>query len=367
MELGLYTFAERTPDPGGGGIVSAERRLADLLEEAQLADRLGLEVYGVGEHHRADYTVSAPAVVLAAVAARTRDIRLTSAVTVLSSDDPVRVFQEFATLDLLSRGRAEIMAGRGSFIESFPLFGYDLEQYDDLFAEKLGLLLELRSHEVVHWSGLHRASIEGLEVHPRPLQDPLPVWIAVGGTPQSVVRAGTLGLPLALAIIGGSPVRFAPLVDLYRRAGQEAGHAAGTLRVGINSHAFIADSSQDAAEAFFPPYAEAMSRIGRERGWPPVTREQFDAARTPAGALLVGSPQEVIEKILLQHEIFGHDRFLAQMSVGTMPHGLMMRSIELYGSVVAPAVRSAVGASSTTSRRNGGESGSAGSPSSSSA
>jgi alkanesulfonate monooxygenase SsuD/methylene tetrahydromethanopterin reductase-like flavin-dependent oxidoreductase (luciferase family) len=259
------------------------------------------------------------------------------------------------------------MAGRGSFIESFPLFGYDLEQYDDLFAEKLGLLLELRSHDVVSWSGRFRAAIEGREVHPRPLQDPLPVWIAVGGTPQSVVRAGGLGLPLALAIIGGSPVRFGPLVDLYRRAGREAGHDADALRVGINSHAFIADSSQDAAAAFFPPYAEAMSRIGHERGWPPVTREQFDAARTPAGALLVGSPQEVIEKILLQHDIFGHDRFLAQMSVGTMPHGLMMRSIELYGSVVAPAVRSALGASSTTSRRNGAESGSDGSPSSSSA
>jgi probable LLM family oxidoreductase len=268
-------------------------------------------------------------------------IRLTSAVTVLSSDDPVRVFQDFATLDLLSGGRAEIMAGRGSFIESFPLFGYDLDDYDALFAEKLDLLLELRERERVTWSGSLRAPLRDLGVYPRPLQDPLPVWIAVGGTPQSVARAGTLGLPLALAIIGGEPARFAPLVDLYREAARRAGHDPSALAVGINSHGYIADSSQQAADEFYPSYADVMTRIGRERGWPPTSRAHFEAQRSPRGALLVGSPQEVVDKILAQHEIFRHDRFLMQMSVGTMPHDRIMHSIELLGTQVAPAVRRA--------------------------
>jgi probable LLM family oxidoreductase len=262
---------------------------------------------------------------------------------VLSSDDPVRVFQDFATLDLLSGGRAEIMAGRGSFIESFPLFGYDLDDYDELFAEKLDLLLALRAGERVSWQGRHRPPIDDLGVYPRPLQDPLPVWLAVGGTPRSVVRAGALGLPLALAIIGGAPERFVPLVELYREAARRAERPdADDLRVGINSHAYVAETSQRAAEEFFPSYAEAMTRIGRERGWPPMTRQQFDALCSPRGALLVGSPQGVIEKILFQHELFGHDRFLAQMSVGTMPHRQMMRSIELMGTEVAPVVRAEV-------------------------
>ena len=342
MEVGIYTFAERTPDHRTGALVSAEQRLADLLEEIELADQVGLDVFGVGEHHRPDYVVSSPAVVLAAAAARTKRIRLTSAVSVLSSDDPVRVFQDFATLDLLSHGRAEIMAGRGSFIESFPLFGYDLDDYDALFAEKLELLLRLREEEVVHWKGTLRAPIEGRGVYPRPVQEPLPVWIAVGGTPQSVVRAATLGLPLALAIIGGAPERFVPMVDLYRDTARRAGRDAAALPVSINSHGFIADSSAQAREDAWPPYALMMGRIGRERGWPPPTRERFEAERSPRGALLVGDPQEVIDKILFEHELFGNQRFLMQMSVGTMPHEKVMRSIELLGTVVAPAVRRAV-------------------------
>ena len=343
MEIGIYSFAERTPDARSGKLVSAEQRLADLLEEIELADRVGLDVFGVGEHHRPDYVVSSPAVVLAAAAARTGRIRLSSAVTVLSSDDPVRVFQDFATLDLLSHGRAEIMAGRGSFIESFPLFGYSLDDYDALFAEKLDLLLALRKSERVTWAGRHRASLDDLGVFPRPVQDPLPVWLAAGGTPQSLVRAGTLGLPLALAIIGGMPERFAPMVELYRESARRAGHDPASLQVGINSHGFIADTSAEAADEAWPPYADTMGRIGRERGWPPPTRERFEAERSPRGALLVGSPQEVIDKILFEHELFGNTRFLMQMSVGTMPHERIMRSIELLGTVVAPAVRKAVG------------------------
>jgi probable LLM family oxidoreductase len=344
MQIGIYTFAETTPDPQTGRTISAAARLRDLLEEIELADQVGLDVFGVGEHHRPDFVVSAPAVVLGAAAVRTKSIRLTSAVTVLSSDDPVRVFQDFATVDLLSGGRAEIMAGRGSFIESFPLFGYDLEDYDELFSEKLELLLKLRDGERVTWSGEHRAPLKDRGVYPRPIQSPLPIWIAVGGTPESVVRAGTLGLPLALAIIGGTPERFVPLVDLYREAGARAGHDPSTLAVSINSHAYVADDSQRAADEFFPPYAEAMSRIGRERGWPPTTRAQFDAMRSPRGALAIGSPQEVIDKILAQHELFHHQRFLAQLTVGTMPHRSVMRAIELLGTQVAPVVRREVDA-----------------------
>jgi probable LLM family oxidoreductase len=339
MEIGLYTFAESTPDPRTGVRVSAAQRLRDLLEEIELADQVGLDVFGVGEHHRLDFVVSAPAVVLAAGAMRTTRIRLTSAVTVLSSDDPVRVFQEFATLDLLSNGRAEIMAGRGSFVESFPLFGYDLNDYDALFQEKLDLLLALRARERVTWSGRYRAPLHDLVVYPRPVQDPLPIWIAVGGTPQSVVRAGRLGLPLALAIIGGAPERFVPLIDLYRESARQAGHDPERLPVSINSHGYIADASQQAAEEFFPAYAEVMTRIGGERGWPPTTRHHFDALRSARGSLLVGSPQEVIDKMLFEHELFKFDRFLLQLSVGTMPHDRIMHAIELLGTVVAPVVK----------------------------
>lgn len=343
MEIGVYTFAERTPDARTGHLVSAEQRLRDLMEEIELADRLGLDVFGVGEHHRPDFVVSSPAVVLAAAATRTNQIRLTSAVTVLSSDDPVRVFQDFATLDLLSGGRAEIMAGRGSFIESFPLFGYDLEDYDSLFAEKLELLLQLRNAEHIEWIGRHRSALSGQGVYPRPLQEPLPVWIAVGGTPQSVVRAATLGLPLALAIIGGTPERFVPFVDLYRETARRVGRDPAALPVSINSHGFIADTAAQAADEAFPPFAAMMGRIGRERGWPPPSRRQFDAEISQHGALFVGDPRQVIDKILWEHELFGHRRFLMQMSVGTMPHDRIMRSIELLGSVVAPAVRKELG------------------------
>ena len=337
MELGLYTFADVGPE------IDPARRLRNLLEEVELADQVGLDVFGVGEHHRPDYAVSAPAVVLAAAAERTKNIRLTSAVTVLSSDDPVRVFQDFATLDLLSGGRAEIMAGRGSFIESFPLFGYDLGDYDELFAEKIELLLELRESERVTWSGEHRAPLEDAGVYPRPVQDPLPVWIAVGGTPQSVVRAALLGLPLAIAIIGGQPERFAPLARLYREATGQAGHDPELLPVSINSHTYVAETSQQASDEYFPTYAAMMNRIGRERGWPPMSRSQFEAGRSPRGALLVGSPEEVVEKILFEHELFDNRRFMAQISVGTLSHDRVMRAIELFGTEVAPAVRKELG------------------------
>lgn len=342
MELGIYSFAETTQDPVTGQRAGTAQRLRDLLDEIVLADQVGLDVYGVGEHHRPDFAVSTPAIVLAAAAARTQRIRLTSAVTVLSSDDPVRVFQEFSTLDLLSNGRAEIMAGRGSFIESFPLFGYDLGDYNDLFAQKLDLLLALRAHERVTWNGRHRAPLHDQPVYPRPLQQPLPIWIAIGGTPHSAERAGRLGLPLAIAIIGGEPARFAPFVEIYRRAWEKAGHDPTGARVSINSHGFIADSEEAAVESFWPRYADVMGRIGRERGWPPPSRAHFDAERGAHGALLLGSPQQVIDKILYEHELFGMDRFLIQLSVGTMPHAEMRRAIELYGTAVAPAVRKAL-------------------------
>jgi probable LLM family oxidoreductase len=341
VELGVYTFGDVAPDPRTGTTISPEQRLANLLEEIELADQVGLDVFGLGEHHRPDYAISAPAVVLGAAAARTNNIRLTSAVTVLSSDDPVRVFQQYATIDLLSHGRAEVMAGRGSFIESFPLFGYDLDDYDELFAEKLDLLLQLREQVRVTWSGKHRAPLADQGVYPRPVQEQLPVWVAVGGNPQSVVRAGAYGLPLALAIIGGEPERFAPLVTLYRRAAEQTGHAG--LPVSINSHGLVAGTSQAAADGFFATYADVMTRLGRERGWAPVTRDQFDALTGPHGALVVGSPQQVAEKILFQHEVFGHQRFLMQSSLGAAPHRDVLRSIELLGTEVAPLVRAELG------------------------
>ena len=342
MELGIYTFAEATPDAATGETVSPQQRLHDLMDEIELADQVGLDVFGVGEHHRPDYVVSSPAVVLAAAAMRTKKIRLTSAVTVLSSDDPVRVFQDFATVDLLSDGRAEIMAGRGSFIESYPLFGYDLENYDELFQEKLEMLLRIRESVRVTWSGRHTQSLNNLGVYPRPVQNPLPIWIAVGGTPQSVVRAGRLGLPLAIAIIGGAPERFVQFADLYRQSAERAGHDPSKLQLSINSHGLIGDSAREAADLAWPAYADTMGRIGRERGWPPPTRRQFDAELSPRGAMVLGSPQEVIDKILYEHELFKMTRFLIQFSVGTLPHKTIMRSIELYGTKVAPAVRKAV-------------------------
>jgi len=342
MEIGIYDFAEVFPDPQSGETITPAERIRNLIEQVELADQVGLEVFGLGEHHRPDFPASAPAVVLAAMAERTKKIRLTSAVTVLSSDDPVRVFQDFATLDLISGGRAEIMAGRGSFIESFPLFGYDLADYDELFDEKIQLLLRIRDNEVVSWEGKHRAPLHEQGVYPRPIQARIPIWIAVGGSPASAVRAGVLGTPMALAIIGGLPERFVPLVDLYRETGARAGHSPEKLAVSINSHAFVADTSQEAADLFYASYATVMNRIGQERGWSGVTRGQFEAGRSPRGHLLVGSPQQIIEKVIYQYELFGHQRFLAQMSVGSMQHKPMMRAIELLGTEVAPAVRNAL-------------------------
>jgi probable LLM family oxidoreductase len=333
MELGLATFADLSSG------VTPQQRMLDLIEEAELADQLGLDVFAIGEHHRPDFLVSSPAVVLAAIAMKTQRIRLSSAVTVLSSDDPVRVFQQFAEVDLLSGGRAEIMAGRGSFTESFPLFGYDLDDYDELYAERLELLLEIRKSTHVTWSGRLRAPLENAGVWPRPVQDPLPVWVAVGGTPQSVVRAGTLGLPLTVAIIGGQPERFVPLVELYRRAGAAAGHDPAQLKVAINTHAVVGESSEAADTAFAAPYLAMMNRIGRERGWPPSGRPEYDALRSPRGALAVGSPEQVAEKILFEQELFAHQRYVGQMSVGAVAHRDVMRSIELFGTKVAPLVR----------------------------
>jgi probable LLM family oxidoreductase len=338
MELGIYTFAELEPGRSGAEAISPEQRLANLLEEIELAEQVGLDVFGLGEHHRSDFVVSAPAVVLAAAAMRTKRIRLTSAVSVLSSDDPVRVFQEFSTVDLLSHGRAEIMAGRGSFIESFPLFGYSLNDYDALFAEKLDLLLQLRDHEEIFWEGTHRPSIDGRGVYPRPSQDPLPVWVAVGGNPESALRAGRLGLPMALAIIGGMPERFAPFAELHRRAAREAGHDP-VPALSINSHGYIADTTRQALDESWPYASQMMNRIGRERGWQPMGRPDYDAAATIRGANFVGNTEQIVEKILFQHEIFNHDRFLIQFSVGTLPHAKLMHSIELFGTEVAPAVR----------------------------
>ena len=336
MEIGICSFGEVDP----AGPVGAGERLRNLIEEVELADQVGLDVFALGEHHRPDFAVSAPAVVLAAVAERTRRIRLSSAVSVLSSDDPVRVFQQFSTLDLLSQGRAEIMAGRGSFIESFPLFGYNLEDYEALYEEKLDLLLAIRETEHVTWSGSLRAPIDGRGIYPRPEQNPLPVWIAVGGTPRSAARAGSLGLPMALAIIGGMPERFAPFAEIHRREAAQAGIPAPKL--GINSHGFIADTSQEAIADSFGPVSTAMYRIGKERGWSLMTRGEYEASAGLRGANFVGSPEQIVEKILFQHEIFGHDRFLLQLTVGAMPHAKTMRAIELLGTEVAPAVRHAL-------------------------
>lgn len=339
MEIGIYTFADIATHPITGQRISPHQRIQHLMEEIELADQLGLDVFAVGEHHRPDYAISSPAVVLGAAAVRTKTIKLSSAVTVLSSDDPVRVFQSFATVDLLSGGRAEIMAGRGSFIESFPLFGYNLNDYNELFSEKLEMLVRLNEDEKITWKGKHTQSINNLGVYPRPYQEKLPIWVAVGGTPESVVRAAEYGLPMALAIIGGAPARFAPYARLYREVYQKAGHDISKLRLGINSHTYIADDSQQAADEFYPPYADVMTRIGKERGWPPTSRQHFDASIGQHGALLVGSPQQVVDKILHEYELFGHQRFLAQMSMGAMPHDKILHAIELLGTKVAPEVR----------------------------
>lgn len=340
MQIGIDSFVETTPDPATGTTISPAERVSDLLEEIELADQVGLDVFGIGEHHRQEYVASAPAVILAAAAARTKRIRLTSAVTVLSSDDPVRVFQDFATLDLLSQGRAEIIVGRGSFIESYPLFGLDLNDYDALFAEKLDLLLNIRENTHVHWSGQHRAALTGQGVYPRPLQNPLPIWIGAGGTPKSFARAGALGLPLVVAIIGGEPHRFRPLLELYREAGGRAGRSPAQLIAGVHSLGFLADTTAQAADDLYPAYARTFTQIGKERGWPPITRAQFDATRSATGALLVGDPETVAEKILYENEVLGGiSRFTIQLTSGTLPHRKVMHAIELLGTRVAPTVR----------------------------
>jgi probable LLM family oxidoreductase len=345
MQIGIDSFASSIPDPHTGVTLSHAERMRNLLAEIELADQVGLDVFGIGEHHRSEFLDASPAVILAAAASRTSRIRLTSAVKVLSADDPVRVFQDFATLDLISQGRAEIVVGRGSFIESFPLFGLKLGDYDELFAEKLDLLLRIRANERVTWSGRHRAALTGQGVYPRPVQERLPIWLGVGGTPQSFVRAGELGLPLMVAIIGGEPHRFRPLVDLYREAGRLAGHAADQLKVGVHSIGFVGETTRAAADDFYPGFAQTFTKIGRERGWPATTRAQFDLTRGPTGAYLIGDAETVAEKILrLNASLGGISRVTFQMSVATMPHAKMARSIEILGRDVLPLVSKAMGA-----------------------
>src|SRR6266481_5364953 len=337
MQIGIDSFAAAFTEDSLG--VSASDRLLNLIEEIVLADKVGLDSFGIGEHHRREFLDSAPPVILAAAAARTRQIRLTSAVTVLSATDPVRIFQEFATLDLLSRGRAEMVVGRGSSIEAFPLFGFRLEDYDSLFAEKLDLLLKIRENELVTWSGKYRPALTGQGVYPRPVQNPLPIWLGVGGTPQSFVRAGQLGLPLMVAIIGGEPRRFRPLIDLYRETGKQHGYSAEQLRVGVHMLGYIADTTQEAADTFFPGYAKAMTDIGKERGWPAMTRASFDAQRGRDGALLIGSPDEVVDKILRHAEALGGvSRISFQMNVASLPQVKMMRAIDAIGARVLPVL-----------------------------
>src|SRR6202049_298537 len=346
MEIGIDSFAAAISDPVTGVTLSPVERMQHLLEQIELADQVGLDVFGIGEHHRAEFLDSAPVVILGAAATRTKNIRLTSAVTVLSAADPVRVFQEFATLDLISHGRAEIVAGRGSSIEAFPLFGFDLDDYDSLFSEKLNLLLKVRENTHVRWTGKHRAPLTGQAVYPRPLQNPLPIWVGVGGTPESFVRAGTLGLPLMVAIIGGEPKRFRPLIDLYREAGRRAGHSAEKLIVGLHSIGFLGGTTQQAGGGLFSGCAHTFTEIGKERGWPPTTRAQFDAVRGPTGALLIGDAQTVAEKILYVNDALGGiSRITFQMGVSTLPHQKMLRSIELLGTRVVPVVRRELAAS----------------------
>jgi probable LLM family oxidoreductase len=343
MEFGISTFGEAVPDNTPGNAVNAYKRAQELIAEGKLADEIGLDVYALGEHHRPDYMVSAPEVMLAAVAAVTKRIKLTSAVTVLSSADPVRTFQNFATLDLISGGRAEIMAGRGSFIESFPLFGYDLNDYDALFEEKLDMLMQINEQEKLTWKGKLRAPIADKGIYPRPYQSKIPIWIAVGGTPASVVRAGKLNLPLTIAILGGDPHQFVPLVNLYRSSAKEAGHDVDKLQLSINQHMYLADDDQQASDEFWPIYSGIMNRIGKERGWSPMSREQFEYMRSPQGSLLVGSPERIIEKLVYGHSIFKNTRFLSQTISGNIDPAKLLHSIELFGTKVVPEVKKRIG------------------------
>jgi probable LLM family oxidoreductase len=342
MQVGIDSFAAAFDETSRA--VNPSERLQDLVKQIERADQVGLDAFGVGEHHRRDFLDSAPAVILGAAAARTQRILLTSAVTVLSAADPVRVFQEFATLDLLSQGRAEMVVGRGSFVEAFPLFGLRLEDYDSLYAEKLDLLLKIRDNEHVHWSGEYRPALTGQGVYPRPLQNPLPIWVGVGGTPESFVRAGVLGLPLMVAIIGGETRHFRPLIDLYREAGRRAGHSPDQLKVGIHSLGYVAETTQRAADDFFPGYARAFTDVGKERGWRPVTRADFDAQRGSQGALIIGDPDEVVKKIIRHSKALGGiSRITFQMNAASLPHVKLMRAIELIGTQVAPALREELG------------------------
>lgn len=343
LEFGLMTFADVAPETVSGKGINAHHRIQDLLEEIKLADQLGIDVFGIGEHHRPDYAVSSPTTVLAAAAAVTQNIKLSSAVTVLSSEDPVRVYQQFATVDAISGGRAEIMAGRGSFIESFPLFGFDLNDYNELFDEKLDLLLKINHSEKVTWRGNLRPPINNLGVYPRALNGEIPVWLAAGGTPASAVRAAKLQLPLMLAIIGGMPRQFTPFINLYKKSWLENGHNAEDLQVGINNHMFIGEDGEKAADDFFPYYAQMMDRVGRSRGWQPMTREQFDFMRSPEGSLMVGSVEQVIEKMIYEYELFGFTRFFAQASLGFVPHEMTIKSIELFAKQVVPEVKKRLG------------------------
>ncbi len=340
MELGITTFAETYPDPATRELIGHGERLDRVLEEIVLAEEVGLDVYGVGEHHRPDFASSAPVVVLAAAAGRTERIRLTPAVVILSSDDPVRVFQSYATLDLISHGRTELLGGRGSFIESFPLFGYSLADYDALFSEKLDLLLEIRDNEQVTWSGRFRSPLQDQTIYPRPAQDPFPIWVGVGGSPESIVRAASRGLPVALAIIGGSPDRFASFADLHRRTLAEAGHDPALAPLAVHAHGYIADSDEQAADEYYNSYAVAMTRLGRERGWGPMTREQFEMMRLPDGSLVLGDVETVAAKILRMRDVLGIQRFMLHVSVGTLAHEKVLRAIELLGREVAPIVNS---------------------------
>jgi probable LLM family oxidoreductase len=339
FELGLYHFVDNGTDPITGEVKNPVEVMENLVEGIELADQVGLDVIALGEHHREEFLSSAPVVILGAAAARTKNIRLSTAVTVLSSDDPVRVFESFATLDLISNGRAEIMAGRGSFIESFPLFGYDLNDYDGLFDEKLKLLAQLRESEKITWSGEFRAPLNNLGVYPRPVQKKIPIWVAVGGTPESVVRAASMGFPLALAIIGGMPERFAPLFELYRRASTEYGFEPKKIPLSLNSHGFIAEDAREAMDAYYPGALVMRNKIGRERGWPATTREQLEQQRVLHGSDFVGTPDEIIEKILFQHELFNHQRFLMYIGNSAIEHKKIMHAIEIFGTEVAPVVR----------------------------
>jgi probable LLM family oxidoreductase len=338
MELGISTFGEVTPDGLAGKAVNAHKRVQELLEEVKLADEVGLDVYAFGEHHRPDFVISAPEIMMAAAASITKNIHLSSSVTVLSSADPVRTFQNFATVDLISSGRAEMVAGRGSFIESYPLFGYDLDDYDALFTEKLEMFLEINKHEILNWKGKFRAPVVNQGVYPRPLQESIPVWIGVGGTPASAKRAGRLNLPLIIAILGSAPKHFIPFVELYRESAEKAGHDVSKLQLAISSQFFVADDMAKAVNDFYPSYEALMNRVGKDRGWSPMNRESFEYLRKD-GPLVVGNVQYVADKILGQHEIFKNTRFVAQLVTGHTPHKDILKAIEIYGTKVAPIVR----------------------------